>query len=157
MHIWIYVLHFCVSPLQDLNKLTVSVSEALAEIASQQCSCDFTSDAFEDSDLTCSSNGRQLTFSSAVVFSTQAGDKSASTVIGSLQLWLDNNPNPVLDTSQGSFVIAQDCSLVINSPDDRPSCQSKPQTVAVVAVGTFFGGLLTGAVVALLVVLLIVG
>ena len=144
--------------LQDLNELTVTVSEALAEIASQQCSCDFTSDAFEDSDLTCSSNGRQLTFSSAVVFSTQAGDKSASTVIDSLQLWLDNNPNSVLDTSQGSFAIAQDCSLVINSPDDPPSCQSKPQTVTVVAaVGTFFGGLLSGAVIALLVVLLIVG
>ena len=117
--------------LQNLNDLTVSLSEGLADIAVQQCLCDFTSDAFQDSDLTCSSYSHQLIFLTAIVYSTPTGDKTASTVINSLQNWLDRNPQPVVGTGMGSFaVIKEDCPLLVSDPiGTGPSCATATPTL----------------------------
>ena len=104
------VIFLCIYILQDLN----SVLEELADIAAQQCSCDFTSDAFEDTKLSCSSTaGHQPTFTTSIVFSTNNGDKTASSVIDSLYLWLIKNPEPALNTSEGSLLIE---SIIIMFP-----------------------------------------
>ena len=82
--------------IQDLSNLTVSLSEDLVAIAVEQCSCDLSTDAFEETSLTCSSsNGRQITFSTAIVYSTQTGDITASSIADSLQLWFIRNQKPV--------------------------------------------------------------
>ena len=153
--------------LQNLNDLTVSLSGGLADIAVQQCLCDFTSDAFQDSDLTCSSYSHQLIFLTAIVYSTPTGDKTASTVINSLQNWLDRNPQPVVGTGMGSFaVIKEDCPLLVSDPiGTGPSCatatleasngisvspvsgDSSGGVSTGIAVATFAAGLLFGLLV----------
>ena len=114
--------------IQNRNKLSTSLSGGLAELISQQCSCDFTSDAYEYTEVTCSSYGHRLTLDASIAYSTLTGDKTASSVIESLQVWLDMNPKPVLTTSLGSFDIMNECSLLV-LPGAPPSCDMPSMTV----------------------------
>ena len=139
-----YIMNIMTGSFQDLSELTVSVSQGLVAITKELCSCDLTT---EESTLTySSSNGRQITFSTAIVYSSQAGDITASSVADSLQLWFIRNQKPVLNTIDATFILNNVILLETNETVPVATSSSSSGTASV-AAGSFFGGLLLGVVV----------
>ena len=58
----------------------------IADAIQEMCSCNFTSSDLEESEATCSTNDNTtMTFTTTVVYSTESGDMTASTLIQMFQ------------------------------------------------------------------------
>ena len=101
------------------------------------CSCNITTNDLQNSSLQCN-NAQTVTFSTLVVFSSDSGDETASTLtnrfssqVSASSVSLNLNGSEVLVTSACSG----DCTL------------SRPQSTVMIGIniGFFLGGVLVGA------------
>ena len=107
------------------------------------CSCDFTSSDLEESEATCSVDGKSLTFTTAVVYSTDSGNLTASTLIQMFQ-------NKVASTGAVISLGNQNATVTsVCSPACTPEPQNREPTsdAAAIGVGAYLGGLLTGIII----------
>ena len=91
------------------------LTENIAGVAQEQCSCNITSTSLEDSYLNCSGDGRRVIFTTTVVYSTDTGDITASDVINLIKQWADMN-----NARDASIMIGGEAAMV--SQVCSPSC-----------------------------------
>ena len=119
----------------------VLLEESLSFVIQQQCACDFDTSHFTDSELKCTNGGQQIAFTTSIVYSSPSGAITASDVVEMMQSWAEKDgASLAIGNETGSSApVTQLCS---------PSCGSSDETdsTAGVIAGVFFGGLLTGAV-----------
>jgi len=116
--------------------LKTGVADAILE----SCSCNFTSSDLELSETTCSGDGNTLTLTTTIVYSSESGNQTASTLI---QMFQDRvaSTTVVLSVGNWNVTVTNVCS---------PACTSKPQPAsdgAAIGVGAYLGGLLTGIII----------
>ena len=137
------------------------------------CSCNFTSSDLEESEVTCSADDNTtLTFTTTVVYSTESGDMTASTLIRMFQDRAASTSTVISVGSQTATIVSV-CSptctpelqpnptstlepqVEIPSPTILAKPQEEGKPVGIL-VGTFLGGLVTGIVI-LIIAAVIVG
>ena len=131
--------------------LKTRITDAIQEV----CSCNFTSSDLEESEVTCSADDNTtMTFTTTVVYSTESGDMTASTLIHMFQ-------DRAASTSTVISVGSQTATIVsVCSPTCTPGTQPSPMSIpklqevmepltsnAATLVGTFLGGLATGMII----------
>ena len=128
----------------------------------EMCSCNFTSSDLEESEVTCpADDNTTLTFTSTVVYSTESGDMTASTLIRMFQVRAAST-STVISVGSQTATIATVCSpscipdpqsspmSTSPSPTPKPELQEvmEPLTSnAATLVGAFLGGLATGTII----------
>ena len=136
----------------------------IADVIQEVCSCNFTSSDLEESEVTCSAyDNTTMTFTTTVVYSTESGDMTASTLIHMFQDRAAST-STVISVGSQTATIATVCSPSC-TPEPQPSptstlepqvekpsptILSKPQEEGKpvgILVGTFLGGLVTGIVI----------
>ena len=121
-----------------MGKVKLSVILKLRE----DCSCNITADDIQNSSLQCNS-AKTVTFSTLVVFSTDSGDETASTLTSRFSsrasvsvVFFNLNGSDALIT----YACAGDCSVISNVTS---------------YIGLFFGGVLSCAILAMLLVVMV--
>ena len=137
------------------------------------CSCNFTSSDLEESELTCSADDNTtLTFTTTVVYSTESGDMTASTLIRMFQDRAASTSTVISVGSQTATIVSVCSPTCTPELQPNPTSTLKPQvekpspTILAkpqeegkpvgILVGTFLGGLVTGIVI-LIIAAVIVG
>ena len=92
----------------------------------EMCSCNFTSSDLEESEVTCSADDNStMTFTTTVVYSTESGDMTASTLI---QMFQDRaaSTNTVISVGSQTATIVSVCTPSC-IPEPQPSPTSTPE------------------------------
>ena len=133
--------------------LKTSIANAIQEM----CSCNFTSSDLEESEATCSADDNTtMTFTTTVVYSTESGNMTASTLI---QMFQDRaaSTSTVISVSSQTATIVSVCTPFC-TPEPQPSPTSiptpelqevmeTPTSNAAALVGAYLGGLVTGMII----------
>ena len=114
-----------------------------ADAVLESCSCNFTSSDLELSETTCSGDGNTLTLTTTIVYSSESGNQTASTLIRMFQDRVAST-NVVLSVGNQNVTVTSVCSR---------ACTPEPQDgeltsyEAAIGVGAYMGGLLTGIII----------
>jgi len=119
--------------------LKTEVADAILEL----CSCNFTSSDVELSDATCSGDGNILTLTTSIVYSSDCGNTTASTLIRMFQGRVAST-TVVLSVGNQNVTVTSVCSpaCIPEPKDGEPASDG-----AAIIVGAFLGGLLTGIII----------
>ena len=128
--------------------LKTRITDAIQEV----CSCNFTSSDLEESEVTCSAyDNTTMTFTTTVVYSTESGDMTASTLIRMFQDRAASTSTVISVGSQTATIVSV-CSPSC-TPETQPSPTSTQETKepptsnTATLVGAFLGGLATGTII----------
>ena len=115
-----------------------------ADAVLESCSCNFTSSDLELSETTCSGDGNTLTLTTTIVYSSESGNQTASTLI---QVFQDRvaSTTVVLSVGNQNVTVTSICSPACTpgEPQDRELTSNE----AAIGVGAYMGGLLTGIII----------
>ena len=128
------------------NDAKLVLKTKIGNTMQEMCSCNFTSSDLEESEVTCSADDKTtMTFSTTVVYSTESGNMTASTLI---RMFQDRaaSTSTVISVGSQSATIVSVCSPSC-TPETQPSPTSTPTSNAATLVGTFLGGLVTGMII----------
>ena len=89
----------------------ILLEESLAAVIEEQCSCDFTTSDLTDSYLMCPLSGNDFTFMTTIVYSSTTGDTTATTLLGMVENWAANTPNPTLAVGMQTAVVEEVCGM----------------------------------------------
>jgi len=129
----------------------------------KMCSCNFTHSDLEESEVTCSADDNTtMTFTTTVVYSTESGDMTASTLI---RMFQDRavSTSTVISVGSQTATIVSVCNPSC-TPETQPSPTSTPElqevreppaSNAATLVGTFLGGLATGMIILIIAAVII--
>ena len=110
-----------------------------------QFSGNFTSTDLEYPQLTCSDDGDMIIFTTTVVYSSDAGDTTASDMIDAVKSWAAiNGVGASLEIGGDTATVRQVCSPSCESSIHSP--ESPSHELGAVAAGTFIGGLIVGMI-----------
>ena len=131
--------------------LKTRIPDAIQEV----CSCNFTSSDLEESEVTCSADDNTtLTFTTTVVYSTESGDMTASTLIRMFQDRAASTSTVISVGSQTATIVSVCSPTCIPDPQSSPTSTPELQEVmepltsnAATLVGVFLGGLATGTII----------
>ena len=92
----------------------------IANAIQEMCSCNFSHSDLEGSEVTCLTNSTTLTFTTTVVYSTESGDTTASTLI---RMFQDRavSTSPVIPIAHQTATIVSVCN-----PSCTPEIQQTP-------------------------------
>ena len=141
---------------------TTSVSQAMTSIIQDLCDCNVTAASFQNSSLTCSpttlESGDVALFTSSLIYSSDSGSITASTLVDMLQAWLLTSDN-ISAAIDGNLVeLTRTCPTKLSTlttgvcthmpPPPRMDCTmthaSSTDGHGGAIVGAFIGGLLAG-------------
>ena len=109
---------------QNNTKLTLKTS--IADAIQEMCSCNFTSSDLEESEMTCSADDNTtMTFTTTVVYSTESGNMTASTLISMFQDRAASTSTVISVGSQTATIVGV-CSRSC-TPEPQPSPTSTPE------------------------------
>ena len=131
--------------------LKTRITDAIQEV----CSCNFTSSDLEESEVTCSAyDNTTMTFTTTVVYSTESGDMTASTLIRMFQDRAASTSTVISVGSQTATIVSVCSPYCIPEPQPSPKSTPEVQEVmepqtsnAATLVGAFLGGLATGTII----------
>ena len=69
----------------------VLLEESLSFVIQQQCACDFDTSHFTDSEFKCTNGGKQIAFTTSIVYSSPSGAITASDIVEMMQSWAEKN------------------------------------------------------------------
>jgi len=121
--------------------LKTEVADAILE----SCSCNFTSSDVELSDATCSGDGNILTLTTSIVYSSESGNQTASTLIRMFQDRVAST-NVVLSVGNQNVTVTSVCSPTC-TPEPHVQDGEPTSDAAAIGVGAYLGGLLTGIII----------
>ena len=102
--------------------LKTRITDAIQEV----CSCNFTSSDLEESEVTCSADDNTtMTFTTTVVYSTESGDMTASTLIRMFQDRAASTSTVISVGSQTATIVSVCSPYCI--PEPQPSPMSTPE------------------------------
>ena len=121
----------------------------------EMCSCNFTHSDLEESEATCSADDNTtMTFTTTVVYSTESGYMTASTLI---QMFQDRaaSTSTVISVGSQTATIVSVCTPfctpeTIPSPTATPEpheVMEPPTSNAAALVGAYLGGLVSGMII----------
>ena len=122
--------------------LKTGVADAILEL----CSCNFTSSDVELSDATCSGDGNILTLTTSIIYSSDSGNQTASTLIRMFQDRVAST-NAVLSVGNQNVTVTSVCSPVCIPEPQQPQDGEPTSDAAAIGVGAYLGGLLTGIII----------
>ena len=130
----------------ELQNNTQSLQESLSGVIRDQCSCNFTLDNLDDSQLTCSDDGTRATFTTTVAYSSNSGDVTATDMITTLKNWaIINGAGAIVQIGGTTATVSQVCT---------PSCDGSSSSGGAIA-GAFFGGLIAGTILVVIPVIIV--
>ena len=128
---------------------------SIANTIHEMCSCNFTHSDLEESEATCSTNDNTtMTFTTTVVYSTESGNMTASTLIRMFQDRAASTSTVISVGSQTATIVSVCSPSCTTEPQPSPTSTPGPQetkeppTLSTVAlVGACLGGLVTGIII----------
>ena len=141
------------------------LKKGITNTIQEMCSCNFTSSGLEESEVTCPADDNStMTFTTTVVYSTESGDMTASTLI---RMFQDRaaSTSAVIPVGSHTATIVSVCSPSCAAetqpnPTSTPELQSSPTSTpelqevmepltsnAATLTGAFLGGLVTGMII----------
>ena len=136
----------------------------------EMCSCNFTSSDLEESEVTCSADDNStMTFTSTVVYSTESGDMTASTLIRMFQDRAASASTMISVGSQTATIVSVCSPYCIPDPQSSPTSASPSPTLtpelqevmepltsnAATLTGAFIGGLVTGMIIIIITAIIV--
>ena len=120
--------------------------EILLPVIKEECNCDFSISNFQDSTITCDELGEVVTFDLTVVYSTEDGAITATSINEFVQNWLINGDKTTTITLSGETlqVSRPSCPLAVSQ-----SHQNVDVSAGIIA-GLFCGGVLFGVLLILI-------
>ena len=99
--------------------------------------------------MTCSTNGNStMTFTTTVVYSTESGDMTASTLIRMFQDRAASTSTVISVGSQTATIVSVCTPSCTPEPQPSPTATPELQELnAAALVGTYLGGLVTGIII----------
>ena len=137
------------------NDSQQTLKTSIANTIQEMCSCNFTSSDLEEFEMTCSTNDNTtMTFTTTVVYSTESGDMTASTLIRMFQDRAASTSTVISVGSQTATIVSV-CSPSCTaepqpSPTSTPKLQveeERPTSDVATLVGAYLGGLVTGMII----------
>ena len=127
----------------------------MADAIREMCFCNFTLSDLEESEATCSTNDNTtMTFTTTVVYSTESGNMTASTLIRMFQDRAASTSTVISVGSQTATIVSVCSPSCTTEPQPSPTSTPGPQetkeppTLSTVAlVGAYLGGLATGIII----------
>ena len=92
-----------------------SIEMWLAEVMRQECNCDIASTDFDSSFFVCSTEGRALTYRTAIDYSSKSGNILTSTILQNLQLFFYRSFNKNINISGNIFITVVECPVTVNN------------------------------------------
>ena len=104
--------------------LTMGIANTIHEM----CSCNFTSSDLEESEVTCSADDNStMIFTTTVVYSTESGDMTASTLIHMFQDRAASTSTVISVGSQTATIVSVCTPSCIPEPQPSPTFTPEPQ------------------------------
>ena len=114
--------HVNIFQMDTQRMLKTGITNTIQEV----CSCNFTSSELEESEVTCpADDNTTLTFTTTVVYSTESGDMTASTMIRMFQERATST-NTVISVGSQTATIVSVCTPSC-IPEPQPSPTSTPE------------------------------
>ena len=136
----------------------------------EMCSCNFTFSDLEESEVTCSSDDNTtMTFTTTVVYSTESGNMTASTLIRMFQDRAASTSTVISVGSQTATIVSVCSPYCIPDPQSSPTSTSPSPTStpelqevmepltsnAATLTGAFIGGLVTGMIILIITAIIV--
>ena len=135
----------------DIQQMLIT---EIADAIQEMCSCNFTSSDLEESEATCSADDNTtMTFTTTVVYSTESGNMTASTLIQMFQDRAASTSTVISVGSQTATIVSVCCTPELQpSPTSTPTPELQevmetPTSNTAALVGAYLGGLVTGMIV----------
>ena len=84
-----------------------------------------------------------------IVYSSTTGDTTATTLVGMVENWAANTPNPTLAVGMQTAVVEEVCGMeecVTGTTTDEQEEESGSSSDAATIAGTFIGGITAGTI-----------
>ena len=122
------------------------MTEILLPVIKEECNCDFSISNFKDSTNICDESGEVLTFDITVVYSTEDGAVTATSINELVQNWVIHRDKTTMLTLSGE-------TAQLKSPSCQQEFIQSDQNVEVswgIIAGLLFGGVLFGVLLILI-------
>ena len=128
--------------MQDsaLQENVQSLEESFTVVITDLCSCDID---LNGSSITCSGQGKEITFQTTMVYSSESGDITASDVLTMFEVWTINTPDPSLSIDGETANIRDVCVPTCTPEPTMADTESSTDDIGM-TVGIAIGGFLLG-------------